>query len=82
MTTLALSQLDGREATLLVKRLIGNAGLSREAVNEIVERSDGVPLFVEELAKAVLESVDRDDPVAGQRALMVTFRSRRPCMPR
>ena len=68
MTTLALSQLDGREATLLVKRLIGNAGLSREAVNEIVERSDGVPLFVEELAKAVLESVDRDNPVAAVRA--------------
>ena len=68
VTTLALSQLDGREATLLVKRLIGNAGLSREAVNEIVERSDGVPLFVEELAKAVLESVDRDNPAAAVRA--------------
>jgi predicted ATPase len=43
----------------LVARLVGNAGLARETVDEIVERADGVPLFVEELTKAVLESGDR-----------------------
>ena len=32
--------------------------LPRDVVAEIVERTDGVPLFVEELTKAVLESGD------------------------
>jgi predicted ATPase len=48
----------------LVERLAGNAGLSPETVGEIVERADGVPLFVEELTKAVLETGDRDNRVA------------------
>ena len=37
-------------------KLAGNAALTAEIVAEIVERTDGVPLFVEELTKAVLES--------------------------
>jgi predicted ATPase len=41
----------------VVDRLAGgDAGLSREIVEEIVLHADGVPLFVEELTKAVLES--------------------------
>src|SRR5262249_28313923 len=37
----------------------GAAGLFPDIVDEIVERADGVPLFVEELTKAVLESDTR-----------------------
>ena len=64
VTMLALNRLGGRDGAALVERLAGNAGLSREIVDEIVERADGVPLFVEELTKAVLESGDRDNRVA------------------
>jgi class 3 adenylate cyclase/predicted ATPase len=60
---LALSRLGGRDGATLVERLAGNAGLSHEIVEEIVKRADGVPLFVEELTKAVLESADRDNRV-------------------
>ncbi len=35
-----------------------------EVVTEIVERTDGVPLFVEELTKAVLEQVGQKNPLA------------------
>jgi predicted ATPase len=56
VTLLALNRLGGRDGAALVERLAGNAGLSREIVDEIVERTDGVPMFVEELTKAVLES--------------------------
>jgi predicted ATPase len=49
---LSLNRLAGHEGAALVETLAGNAGLSRELVDEIVER-DGVPLFVEELTKAV-----------------------------
>jgi tetratricopeptide (TPR) repeat protein len=61
---LALNQLGGRDSAVLVERLAGNAGLSHDIVDEIVERADGVPLFVEELTKAVLESSDPDNRVA------------------
>ena len=59
MTSLGLNRLGGQDGAALVERLAGNAGLARETVEEIVARADGVPLFVEELTKAVLESGDR-----------------------
>jgi predicted ATPase len=58
-TTLALNRLGGREGAALVERLAGDTGLARDIVDEIVQRADGVPLFVEELTKAVLETNDR-----------------------
>ena len=64
VTMLALNRLGGHDGAALVEQLAGNAGLAREIVDEIVERADGVPLFVEELTKAVLESGDRDNRVA------------------
>ena len=64
VTMLALNRLGGRDGAALVERLAGNVGLSREIVGEIVERADGVPLFVEELTKAVLESGDRNAMLA------------------
>jgi hypothetical protein len=60
----ALDRLGQRDGAMLVEGLAGSAGLARETVCEIVERADGVPLFVEELTKAVLESGARDDRIA------------------
>ena len=40
------------------------SGLARHTVDEIVERADGVPLFLEELTKAVLKTSARDDRIA------------------
>ena len=59
VTGLNLNRLAGRDGAALVERLAGNAGLCRETVDEIVERADGVPLFVEELTKAVLETKEQ-----------------------
>jgi class 3 adenylate cyclase len=56
VTTVVLNRLGEREGSALVEALAGNAGVSSELVAEIVERSDGVPLFVEELTKAVVEA--------------------------
>jgi predicted ATPase len=64
VAVMALNRLDGREGAALVQNLAGNAGLAPEIVAEIVERTDGVPLFVEELTKAVLESADQENRVA------------------
>jgi predicted ATPase len=64
VTTLVLNRLGERDVTALVRGLAGNAPLGSEIVEEIVERTDGVPLFVEELTKAVLERADQDNRVA------------------
>ena len=64
VTTLTLNRLGGHDGAALVERTAGNASLAHETIAEIVERADGVPLFVEELTKAVLESDERDNRVA------------------
>ena len=62
--SLMLNRLSERDGEALVQKLTGNAGITAEIVAEIVERTDGVPLFVEELTKAVLESAAQGDRVA------------------
>ena len=69
VTTLTLNRLGEREGEMLVQKLAGNAALTAEIVAEIVERTDGVPLFVEELTKAVLESAAPGDRVAAVLAM-------------
>ena len=52
---LALTRLDRRERTALAMQVSGKT-LPDEVVAQIADRTDGVPLFVEELTKGVLES--------------------------
>jgi class 3 adenylate cyclase/predicted ATPase len=63
VTALGLNRLDHRQVAALVEGLAGNQPLGSEVIDEIVERTDGVPLFVEELTKAVLERSHDEDRV-------------------
>jgi class 3 adenylate cyclase/predicted ATPase len=56
VTTLTMSRLGRRQGADLVARVTGEKPLPAEIVEQIVARTDGVPLFVEELTKTVLES--------------------------
>jgi class 3 adenylate cyclase len=56
VTTMVLGRLEQSDISALVETIAGNTMLPPEIVNEIVERTDGVPLFVEELTKAVVEA--------------------------
>jgi class 3 adenylate cyclase/predicted ATPase len=56
VTMMALSRLDRRERTKMVEQVAGNKALPLEVVSQIADRTDGIPLFVEELTKSVLES--------------------------
>ena len=56
VTMLALNRLDRRDRTALVEQIAGGKALPDEVVDQIADRTDGVPLFVEELTKSVLES--------------------------
>jgi class 3 adenylate cyclase/predicted ATPase len=53
---LALNRLDRRDRTDLVEQIAGGKALPDEVIDQIADRTDGVPLFVEELTKSVLES--------------------------
>ncbi|HEX3480667.1 MAG TPA: AAA family ATPase, partial [Kofleriaceae bacterium] len=56
LLTVELGGLDDQQVAALVTGLPAAAGLSRAVIAEIVERADGVPLFVEELARALAGS--------------------------
>ena len=56
VTSLTLNRLGETEAAAIVARLAGNKTLPEDVMAEIVERTDGIPLFVEEMTKAVLEA--------------------------
>src|SRR5262249_58072885 len=56
VTNLTLNRIDRRHGEALVQQLLAIASLSNDIVKEIVHRSDGVPLFIEEMTKDVLEA--------------------------
>jgi len=56
VTTLALNRLGHREVGTLIDRVVGNKLLPAEVRKDIIDRTDGIPLFVEEMTKAVLEA--------------------------
>jgi hypothetical protein len=79
---IALNRLGRSEGATLVHPLAGNLGaLPPDVVDEIVERTDGVPLFVEELTKAVVEA-GADRGYASIYALPPSSLARPPCTPR
>jgi predicted ATPase len=56
VTLLTLNRLPPRQGAEMISRMIGGKALPREIADQIVERTDGVPLFIEELTKSVVES--------------------------
>jgi predicted ATPase len=56
ITMMLLSRLGMRQRALLIEHIAGDKTLPRRIVEEIATRTDGVPLFVEELTRAILES--------------------------
>jgi predicted ATPase len=56
VTALALNRLDRHDRITLIEQIAGNTALPEEVIDQIADRTDGVPLFVEELTKSVLES--------------------------
>jgi predicted ATPase len=53
---IALNRLAEGDVEALIDRVIGNQQLPAGLRQDIIERSDGIPLFVEEMTKAVLEA--------------------------
>ena len=56
VTALTINRLARREIDAMIDRVAGNKLLPANIRRDIVERTDGIPLFVEEMTKAVLEA--------------------------
>ena len=56
VTALTLNRLGEREVVAMIDRVSGNKALPESIRQNIMERTDGIPLFVEEMTKAVLEA--------------------------
>ena len=55
VTSLRLSRLGSRESSTLIKRVAGGKPLPVAILDRVIERTDGIPLFIEELTKSLLE---------------------------
>jgi predicted ATPase len=56
VSSVMLSTLTSEQSTVLVGRLTQQKPIPDEMLSQIVSRTDGVPLFIEELTKAIIES--------------------------
>ena len=61
-----INRLAEHEASAMIDRIVGNKQLSANIRQDIIERTDGIPLFVEEMTKAVLEA---ESETAAERAI-------------
>jgi class 3 adenylate cyclase len=62
VTTYTLNRLSRRQVVTMVQQITGGRALPQEVLDQIIARTDGIPLFVEEITKNVLESgLLRDD---------------------
>ena len=75
VTALTLNRLGEREITAMIDRVTGNKALPESIRQDIIERTDGVPLFVEEMTKAVLETESEGE---AQRTTAAFHRRHRP----
>ena len=56
VTALTINRLAARDADTMIDRIVGDKPFSASIRKDIIERTDGVPLFIEEMTKAVLEA--------------------------
>jgi predicted ATPase len=66
VAAMTINRLAQREADALIDRVVGNKLLPANIRHDIIERTDGIPLFDEEMTKAVLEAESESE---GQRTL-------------
>jgi class 3 adenylate cyclase/predicted ATPase len=56
LTEVTLNRLSRSQIERMAEQVVGGKSLPGEVLEQIIEKTDGVPLFVEEITKAVLES--------------------------
>jgi class 3 adenylate cyclase/predicted ATPase len=69
VTALTINRLTEREAAAMIDRIVGTKPLPASIRKSIIERSDGIPLFLEEITKAVLEAESQSATELGTTAI-------------
>jgi class 3 adenylate cyclase len=80
VTSLGLNRLAPRQRAEMIAGVAGGKALPQAIADQIIDRTDGVPLFVEELTKAVVENTiltDAGDRYTATSSPMPLWRSRR-----
>ena len=62
VTALTINRLAQRDIEAMIDRVVGNKFIPASVRHDIIERTDGIPLFVEEMTKSVLEAESEDEP--------------------
>ena len=61
VTALTINRLTQRDIEAMIDGVVGNKFISASVRHHIIERTDGIPLFVEEMTKAVLEAGSEEE---------------------
>jgi predicted ATPase len=61
VTALTINRLAQREVDVMIDRVAGNMLIPANIREDIIERTDGIPIFVEEMTKAVLEAKSKGE---------------------
>ena len=61
VTALTINRLEQRDVDAMIDGVVGNKLIPANIRRDIIERTDGIPLFVEEMTKAVLEAESEDE---------------------
>ena len=61
VTALTINRLTERQVSAMIDRVVGSKLLPASIRRDIIERTDGIPLFVEEMTKSVLEAESEGD---------------------
>lgn len=64
--TITVSRLDVAETEALVQKLVEHRSIPASIAQEIVRRTDGIPLFIEEMTKAVIDNVQSQAALSHQ----------------
>lgn len=74
---LALSRLDPESSSQLIENLVAGSDLPDDLRTSIVERSEGIPLFIEELTRSCLD-IERTEPIPLRLQELFTWRLKAP----
>ena len=61
VTALTINRLAQRDIEAMIDGVVGNKLIPASVRQDIIERTDGIPLFVEEMTKAVLEAGSEEE---------------------
>ena len=61
MTAITINRLGRRDIDAIIDRIVGNKFLSPDIREDLIDRTDGIPLFIEEMTKAILEAESEED---------------------